>query len=128
MGILTPVQPANTPYSQCHRYVSKKAVKALLSKSHSRVTVGETVRRDVIQERPVYVAVTTGRALIVSRIKVIREPIKTIVERQYSRPTHPVPVTRAINCSPNENLDLCYPERMRVTVHHIHPGFDRGCE
>lgn len=28
-------------------------------------------------------------------------------------------------CSPNECLDLNYPEAMRVTVHSVHPGFSR---
>ena len=37
-----------------------------------------------------------------------------VVERSVPRPEL---------CSPNENLDLSYPEPMRVSVHSGHPGF-----
>jgi hypothetical protein len=31
-------------------------------------------------------------------------------------------------CSPNESLDLAYPEPLRVTVHNPHPGFLAACQ
>lgn len=54
----------------------------------------------------------------------------SLVERQYAEPAltdriYPDNPARPSLCSPNQNLDLSYPEPMRVTVGSVHPGLSK---
>lgn len=120
IGILSPTQAPSTPYSQATRFVSKKAVKALLV-SLCRAVEG---RKDVIQERP--------QCKIVAVIKIVPafKTVPTIVEKQYQRSTvrNRIKKQALPPADANPNFDLSYPMAMPVTVHHRHPAFQRECK
>jgi hypothetical protein len=113
VGILTAAQPPDTPYSQASRFVSKKAVKALLVSLCKRVAG----RAEVIQERASV------------EIRVVRV-IPTIVEKQYARKALSNRIVKKALPEPetNPNLDMAYPEAGRTSVRHKHEAMLRECQ
>lgn len=107
VGILTPTQASDTPYSSANRYVPLTVANRLVRRGS--VLILQTDNK--------------GRVLLVQQL--VRK-LPSSVELVHARLLKDRIKTDSLPPA-NPNLDLAYPEAMRASVHAKHPAFDRAC-